>query len=175
MSRGTTKVLLVAVDGSDSAIAALKKAAAAATADCARLVVLAVTPRRLLSGPVTVEYREFARAEHLAGGEAEAGSFAAADVLKEAKETIGDCCGGVTPVYLSRAGNPTEEILACAEEQSADALYLGTRGLGSLGALFLGSVSQRVADAAGCPVVIVTEAGEMARRERPGGEFSAIF
>ncbi len=154
MSTGT-KVFMAAVDGSEGSTAALKKAAASALADGAELVVVAVTPRRLMSRPVLDDLREYARVEHLGGGAAEAESLAAADILAEAKQTVEDSYGKVDPVYLSRAGNPAEEILACAEEHSAAALYLGSRGLGRLGTLFLGSVSKQVAHAAGCPVVIV--------------------
>jgi nucleotide-binding universal stress UspA family protein len=156
MSNAITKVLLAAVDGSEGATAALKKAATAATAGRAQLVVLTVTPRdRRASGYDADDLREFARVEHLAGGAAEASSLVAEDILKQAARTLGDCCGGVKPVYVSRAGNPAEEILACAKERAAAALYLGSRGLGPLGTLFLGSVSKHVAHAAACPVMIV--------------------
>ncbi len=155
MGNGHTKVVLAAVDGSEGSTAALKKAAAAARTDGAELVVVAVAPRRLISGPVLDELREYARVEHLAGGAREAESLAAEDILAEAKQTVEDTCRDVDPVYLSRAGNPADEILACAEEHAAAALYLGSRGLGTLGSLFLGSVSKEVAHAAPCPVVIV--------------------
>ncbi len=155
MSNGITKVVMAAVDGSEGATAALRKAAVAASTDGAKLVVVAVTPRRLISRSVLDDLREYARVEHLGGGSAEAESLAAEDVLAEAKQTVEDCCREVDPVYLSRAGNPVEEIVACAEEHSVATLYLGSRGLGPLGTLFLGSVSKEVAHAAPCPVVIV--------------------
>jgi nucleotide-binding universal stress UspA family protein len=156
MSNGLTRVLLAATDGSEGATAALKKAAAAATTDRAQLVVLTVTPRDLrASGRAVDDLREFARVERLAGGEAEASSLLAEDILKQANRTLGDCCGGIEPEYVSRTGDPVEEILACAQERAAATLYLGSRGLGPLGALFLGSVSKHVAHAAACPVVIV--------------------
>lgn len=155
MSNGITKVVMAAVDGSEGATAALKKAAAKALTDGAELVVLAVTPRGLLPRPLMDDLREFARVERLAGEEAEASSVVAEDILREAKATVDDCSKAVDPVYLSRAGNPADEILACAEEHSAAALYLGSRGLGPLGTLFLGSVSNEVAHGAACPVVIV--------------------
>ena len=159
MSNGLTKVLLAAVDGSEGATAALKKAATAATTDRSQLVVLTVTPRDLRSsGPAADDLREFARIERLGGGEAEAESLVAEDILKQAQRTVGECCGVAKPIYVSRAGDPVEEILACAAERSAAALYLGSRGLGPLGGLFLGSVSKHVASAADCPVVIVPKA-----------------
>jgi hypothetical protein len=80
-----------------------------------------------------------------------------------------------TNLYLSRAGNSVEEILACAEERSADAIYLGSRGLGPLGTLFVGSVSKEVARAATCRVVIISKDGLMARRDSSTGEADAAF
>jgi len=54
----------------------------------------------------------------------------------------------------AREGNASAVILAVADEQHADLIVLGSRGLGSFKGLMMGSVSQRCAAHAKCPVVI---------------------
>lgn len=147
-------VILVAIDGSEGGTAALKAAADKAVADGAQLVVLAVTTRDLGISSLSDEIGEFSREEHLAGGEAEGRRVLAEDILAGAKRLVGDR-KGLKAIYISRAGDPAEEILGCARERSADVLYVGSRGRGALGAFILGGVSRKVAAAAGCPVVIV--------------------
>lgn len=148
------KVILVATDGSEGGTAALREAADKATADGAQLLVLTVATRDLGISTMSEEIGEYARGERLAGGEAEGRRVVAEDILAEAKAIVGDR-RELKAIYISRAGNPAQEILACARERSADVLYLGSRGRGPLGALFLGSVSREVVGAAGCSVVIV--------------------
>src|SRR5579871_4123859 len=149
-------VILVAIDGSEGSVAALRQAADKATADGAELVVLAVTTRDLGLSSLSEEIVEYSREEHLAGGEAEGRRVLAEDILAGAKKLVGDR-KGLKSIYISRAGDPAEEILDCARERSADALYLGSRGRGALGAFILGSVSRKVTAAASCPVVIVSK------------------
>ncbi len=45
-------------------------------------------------------------------------------------------------------GDPTSEILKYAEENDVDMIVLGSRGLGKLGMLMLGSVSHKVCNIA---------------------------
>jgi nucleotide-binding universal stress UspA family protein len=52
-------------------------------------------------------------------------------------------------------GRPAAEVLAAAEEPGVDLVVLGARGLGTIGRLLLGSVSERVLQHAPCPVLIV--------------------
>jgi nucleotide-binding universal stress UspA family protein len=52
-------------------------------------------------------------------------------------------------------GDPAAEILATAGRIGADLIVIGSRGLGALKGVVLGSVSQKVAQAAACPVMIV--------------------
>jgi nucleotide-binding universal stress UspA family protein len=54
-----------------------------------------------------------------------------------------------------RAGEPAEAIAALAREKAADAIVLGKRGLGRIGGLLLGSVSQKLVMQAPCAVLIV--------------------
>jgi nucleotide-binding universal stress UspA family protein len=52
-------------------------------------------------------------------------------------------------------GQPATEILGAAEKDAADLVVVGARGLGPLGRLVLGSVSDRVVHHAPCPVLVV--------------------
>jgi nucleotide-binding universal stress UspA family protein len=53
------------------------------------------------------------------------------------------------------AGRPAAEVLAAADEPGVDLVVLGARGLGTIGRLVLGSVSERVLQHAPCSVLIV--------------------
>jgi nucleotide-binding universal stress UspA family protein len=53
-----------------------------------------------------------------------------------------------------RIGSPAEEILRAAAERSAALVVVGWTGRSALGRLFLGSVTERVARHAVCPVLI---------------------
>jgi len=147
-------VILVAIDGSEGSVAALKAAADKAVTDGAQLIVLAVTVRDLGISSLSEEIGEYSRQEHLAGGEAEGRRVLAEDILAGAKKIVASR-KRLNAIYISRAGDPAEEILACSRERSADVLFLGSRGRGALGAFILGGVSRKVAAAAGCSVVIV--------------------
>ncbi|MCJ7631892.1 universal stress protein [Candidatus Bathyarchaeota archaeon] len=52
-------------------------------------------------------------------------------------------------------GRPADEIVHVAKEEGFDIIVVGSRGLSGAKELFLGSVSDRVADKAMCPVLIV--------------------
>ena len=52
-------------------------------------------------------------------------------------------------------GDPATEILKIREKVNAGLIIVGSRGLGSLSGVVLGSVSQKIAHHAHCPVMIV--------------------
>lgn len=54
-----------------------------------------------------------------------------------------------------RPGDPAAGIVRAAQEYKADLIIMGSRGLGQIGGLVLGSVSERVLHAARRPVLIV--------------------
>ena len=56
---------------------------------------------------------------------------------------------------IYRQGDPAGEIINAAEEHNADLIIMGSRGLGQVGGLILGSVSERVLHGAYGPVLIV--------------------
>lgn len=56
---------------------------------------------------------------------------------------------------LSAVGEVASEIVRMAKEEGVDQIVMGTRGMGALGALFLGSQAQRVIHMADMPVMLV--------------------
>jgi nucleotide-binding universal stress UspA family protein len=56
---------------------------------------------------------------------------------------------------ITRAGDPTKEILSVAGEEQVDMIVMGRRGLGDLAGLVLGSVSRRVTQRAKCACLTV--------------------
>jgi nucleotide-binding universal stress UspA family protein len=56
---------------------------------------------------------------------------------------------------VARTDGVAKEILIAAKSFDADAVVLGSRGLGDFAGLMLGSVAHRVIQMADCPVVVV--------------------
>jgi len=52
-------------------------------------------------------------------------------------------------------GDPAEAIIDVAKTRNSDVIVMGSRGLGRLAGLVLGSTSQKVVSHAPCPVLIV--------------------
>ncbi|GAB7015370.1 universal stress protein [Methanogenium cariaci] len=63
--------------------------------------------------------------------------------------------GGLAYTLKVAIGDPAAEIIGIAEKEKADLIVIGSRGLGTLKGVFLGSVSQKVTYHAKCPVLIV--------------------
>ncbi|MDF2703628.1 MAG: UspA [Rubrobacteraceae bacterium] len=73
--------------------------------------------------------------------------------------------GTVAGVHL-REGRPVEAIVEQAEEIGAGLVIVGSRGMGRLGRLVMGSVSTGLAHRSPCPVLIVREGEEAWPPER---------
>jgi nucleotide-binding universal stress UspA family protein len=101
--------------------------------------------RRLISPPA---------AEELAEGERQRRSDAER-MLADAALDLRGAAGRVEPSVVE--GTPAPEILRMARRVDADLIVVGARGLGTLGRLLLGSVSEAVLLHARCPVVIVRQ------------------
>jgi nucleotide-binding universal stress UspA family protein len=52
-------------------------------------------------------------------------------------------------------GDPAKTILSIADEDNIDLIVIASRGHGEIQALLLGSVSNKVAHMAHCPVLLV--------------------
>lgn len=71
---------------------------------------------------------------------------------------------GVEVAVLYKEGNPSAEIIRTAQEINADVIVLGTHGRKGLSHTLMGSVAERVARHAPCPVLIVREKSEQKLR-----------
>jgi nucleotide-binding universal stress UspA family protein len=52
-------------------------------------------------------------------------------------------------------GHPADEIIKKAKELNCELVVMGSRGLGEIKGILMGSVSNRVTKHAGCPVLVV--------------------
>ncbi|MEN6517335.1 MAG: universal stress protein [Methanospirillum sp.] len=78
------------------------------------------------------------------------------EARRAVKPTLDLLDAAKVPYSLRAAlGDPAAVILGIAEKESADLLVLGSRGLGALSGLVMGSVSQKLVHLAPCPVLIV--------------------
>lgn len=133
--------MLVAVDGSQYSLAAVKAAAKlAAERGIAKVTLLNVIPTMPTGvGPMPVA----APPEDLE-------AWAVFDRPREILEQA-----GVQPLLLLREGDPATEIVRAAKEGGFDLIVVGHRGLSPIKAFLLGSVSDHVVSHAPCSVLVV--------------------
>lgn len=74
------------------------------------------------------------------------------ELLGQARELIGE---GLTIHDELLFGSPAESIMDVADSRQCDLIIMGTRGLGGLRGLLLGSQIQKVISLATCPVLAV--------------------
>ncbi|MDA0239458.1 MAG: universal stress protein [Proteobacteria bacterium] len=75
-------------------------------------------------------------------------------IVRKAKEVAAD--RGATDVEIQIVdGSPADCILQAAEFEQADMIIMGSRGLGKLGGLLMGSVSHKVSHLSTCTCVTV--------------------
>lgn len=165
--------ILVATDGSDKAREAVALAATVAKAFDARLTILHV----VFHGLKAEEASRLVEAEHLLGTATTPRSVqmpksiegllsvSAGDVgqmvsvlgdyiVEEAAENARRS-GAMQVDTRVEPGEYADNILAVAEEIDADMIVVGSRGLGRLAGLFLGSVSHKIVQHARCTVLVV--------------------
>jgi len=131
------KKILLPVDGSGHAWRALDFASDLARQYGATLVILHVYG----TGAPPPELREFVEAEHLTGPDLP--RQLAERVLDSAEERARE--HGVESIErMVGRGEPARAILEVAKSVGADCIVMGSRGLGDLHGLLLGSVSHKV-------------------------------
>lgn len=148
--------ILVAVDGSPQSSAALQEAGELATATGGRLTLLSVYDLAVTA--VT--------AAALSGAEfgvpplpVESSAGAQDQVRLEAEQLVQEARAQVPTEVPCEAktveGPPAKRILAEAEAGTYDLIMMGSRGRGTIGSIFLGSVSSDVLHNSPIPVLIV--------------------
>ena len=142
--------ILVPVDGSRGALAALEKAVDLQKLTNAELYLLCVYKHHSLFEaslsmvrPDDVQIPDNALHEY------------ASDVAEHAKARAQEL--GVDGVRaFVKGGRPSKAIVKFAKENEVDLIVMGSRGTsGEVDGYFLGSVSQRVASRAKCPTLLV--------------------
>ena len=147
MSILPTKIL-VATDGSEEATLAASTAADIAQKTESELHVVHVRGMSVYIDPST----ETTRVVH--GAAEETARREAQETLDAQVEQIEAAGGKVAQTYV-RLGRPVEEIVILADEIDAGLVVVGSRGLGGIRRLLLGSVSDGVVRHAHCPVLVV--------------------
>jgi nucleotide-binding universal stress UspA family protein len=125
--------LLVAIDGSDNAELALTAAVTAARRDHATLTLITVGPD-LATSPAAWSVPVACSLDQEAID---------SDGCKRLQATIARIPADIPVTTLYRRGKAGPEIVRAAKEGDYDAILLGARGVGTVGAL-MGSVSQYV-------------------------------
>ena len=74
---------------------------------------------------------------------------------------------GIAVSFLIWEGEPGESIVEAARAEHADLVIVGSHGRGSMGRLFIGSVSEHVVRHAPCPVLVVRKAPDEVQLAAP--------
>lgn len=147
--------ILVAIDGSKTADVALEFGFDLATKYSAEVVIVSVfdvislslVARGMVFTPTgTTKYLEELKAFH---------EKVLLDAVKKAKKVK-------TKINVSKKllkGRAADKIVEISNEGDFDLIVIGSRGISGIKEFLLGSVSDRVADEAKCPVLIVKETG----------------
>jgi len=139
-----TRRMLVAVDGTDGARAAVRFLAISELERESHVTLLHVLPRA--AG---------AHGGHPERGEGDRKQQAEAEsILDDAATMLGE---SRHPERLVAYGDPADEIVKTAQSHDVDIVVVGARGLRTLGRFLLGSVSETVLHRADRPVIIVRE------------------
>ena len=129
--RDALKTLIFATDGSEPSLNAIKYAAHSIDLDKATdIEVLAV-----------------------AAPDNKASALRADNAVVHACEIMKGI--GIDAIPKTRMGDPAVEIVREARESDAELVIMGSRGLSGLKQVVMGSVSHKVSENAGCPVLIV--------------------
>ena len=144
------KKILVAFDGSEQSDKALDFALDLARKYSAQIVLINVIPFSPISDSSVVipygldyatHYKELRIVHEKLLAEALNRAKTFQKTLEVSKELV--------------EGRPADKIVETAKEGMFDLIVIGSRGLSGIKEFFLGSVSNRVADKAPCPVLIV--------------------
>ena len=143
------KTIVVPADGSENSKRALQHAVSIAERNKAQLVVVHVA--NIVSAISNFDQTPISGghvSEQIAEDMEETGKEILNDVVKEVP-------ADVTVKSVFEVGSPGPAVLAVAKKFNADLIVMGSRGLGPLKGLFMGSVSSYVTSHSTCPVLVV--------------------
>lgn len=141
-----TPAIVVAVDGTEPSQAAVRWAAHEARDSGRPLLLLHILDWEWATARYDFENVQYEAAHRIAE-----------DLIAGIAAQARDLAPGVLVQTEIRVGSPAARLISSSED--ADLLVLGHRGSGGFAGLRLGSVSQRVAVHAHCPVVVVRGRG----------------
>ncbi len=143
--------VMVALDGSDEALAGLEYVACLALGPADRVFLVSVAE----TDPVSAKAFRREHGRHLAlllEASWAAKRGAAQDTLERGRDLLGEWRTPVSQVI--RSGHPVQVIAGLVEELQADLLVLGPQGVGGWSAALLGSVAGSLLGMAPCPVLV---------------------
>ena len=137
------KKILVPTDGSDFAKDAALHALFLAKVSGAEIIALSVSENHFING------------------------ISVSEEIEQINQILTDCCkkdleefedmndGGVKISSVIKEGSPAKTILEVAEKEDIDLIVIGSSGKSGFDRFILGSVSDKVVNAAKCPVLVV--------------------
>jgi len=145
--------ILIAVDGSEISFKAAQLGGEMAAAHGAPITLLHVVPSTTLPKGLA----EWAQSEHVSEPPSWLYAQGVADgILTSAGDRVRKGGGNALEVVqLVEFGDAPRHIVDAAVDIGADLIVLGTRGLGEIGSLLLGSTAHKVIHEAPCPVLTV--------------------
>jgi nucleotide-binding universal stress UspA family protein len=146
--------ILLATDGSEEATLAAQTAADLTSKTDSELHVVLVESTPVQAEPETFYPMDLPTPQGVFDREQEALDTEAARRLRTQLEQIEATGCRVAQAYL-REGVPDQEIVSLAREINAGMIVIGSRGLGRVKRVFMGSISDSVVRHAHCPVLVV--------------------
>jgi nucleotide-binding universal stress UspA family protein len=143
MSTPALDRILVAFDGSESALKACEWAALLAKKTGAEVMLLYVVPTLdIFTAPLADDY--YAIQEEKAG-----------ELVRKGTAVFGKRGVKARSEVVRAHWSIVETIVSYAEDKRSDVILMGARGLGGFEKMLIGSVSSGVVQHARCPVIIV--------------------
>ncbi|MDN6326139.1 MAG: universal stress protein [Corynebacterium sp.] len=152
-----TNEIVVAVDGSDAGAAAVAWAANAAAKRSAplKLVTAYTMPQFMYADGMIPPQELYDQLED-----------EAMEKINDAREIVTGFDENIEVSYYIGEATPIDLLLQLSED--ADIVVMGSRGLGGLSGLVLGSVSSAVVSHAACPVVVVRKDNDVTVENKYG-------
>ena len=158
--RRNARSIVVGTDGSEPADEAVRQATDMASHDGARLHLVTAYPDPQILRERTTIWTNDPKGMMDSGPTRDSGAYTIVD-LREVAESIVQRAArdaqskGIEVQTHVREGQPAEVIIDVANQEQADLIVVGSRGLTGIKRYLLGSVSSKVSEHAPCSVMIV--------------------